>query len=695
MRQLLCGPLLMVVCYFVCGTLTGVVVLGLRSSATTSSGSTLAVTSPNRTTATKPSRHRHRIIVNTRSGTVEGISARLSKSERVFAFLGIPYAEAPVGSRRFQPPIPKASWNGTLDCSRFGPVCLQPGEMPSVCDRMWTAPSATGFAQSEDCLSLNIFTPNISASNPVIFFIHGGSYIVGAGGLHPGERLAYMGSVVVTFNYRLGVFGFLSTADSSAPGNYGLMDQVMALKWIRDNVDRFGGNPNNLTLVGQSAGAAAVHLHLLSKKTEDLFTNAVLHSGVALAPWAIQRMPAENARFLAEAVNCPQTPSSAMVSCLRHKNESEILWYTDLGQLFSIPWAPVVDGDWIQEEPEIMLQKGRMQNKSIIIGVTDDEATIVLYNLPGVHARDKTFNLTKQFVINKVIPRLVEEAGYKNPREIEAALKFYYIDTAREESMNTMRQNYGQMLTDAIFTSGVLRSIRYHSQLAIPTYFYVFDYHSQNDSLPAWTGAYHGVDLKYLFGCPFVLGSMELQEELDKVISDLMMKLWINFALNSDPIGTNDFTQKIGWTQYRYSDDSQYYLNISASLPRRQQHYRHEHVVFWNSYIPMVASMDPDKGDYSSPISAPISTYYSTMMWLAAAFAIIFFIIIVILLVKLCCYRKIGRSHSYPVEENHRIPPPSPGVQQQQNGPSSKRNSGSSATGGRSASRFLQPPEKR
>ncbi|XP_055327792.1 neuroligin-4, X-linked-like [Paramacrobiotus metropolitanus] len=625
--------------------------------------------------------HKRRLMVHTTSGPVEGTTACISKNERVMAFLGIPYAEPPLNNLRFRPPVKKAHWNSTLEAFRFGPVCLQPGEMPSICERMWTSPPYALFNQSEDCLTLNIFTPNLTGSNPVMFFIHGGSYIVGAGGLHPGERLSYMGTVVVTFNYRLGVFGFLSTADSAAPGNYGLMDQVMALEWVHENIALFGGNPRNITIFGQSAGAAAVHLHLLSNKTKDMFTTAIMHSGVGLAPWAIQRMPSSNARVLAEAVGCPISPSSVMVSCLRNKNESEILGFTDLGQLFSIPWAPVVDRDWIMEEPEILLQKGHIQNKSVIIGVTDDEATIVLYNLPSVQARNRTFNMTKQFVIDKVIPRLVEEAGYKNPREIEAALKFYYIDTAREESVGTMRQNYAQMLTDAIFTSGVLRSIKYHSQIGIPTYFFVFDYHSQNDSLPAWTGAYHGVDLKYLFGCPFIQGSSELQEELDKVISDLMMKLWINFAQNGDPINSNDFTQKIGWSPYRH-DTGQYYLNISASLPRRQQYYRHEHVVFWNSYMPIVASLGTEKSDAVATSSSSNSLqYYMTMMWLAAAIAILLFLIIVILVVKFVYLRK-GKHADYTVKGTKH-------AGDHQNGPHSD-----ASTSGRSASRYLDVPQR-
>ncbi|ELU10945.1 hypothetical protein CAPTEDRAFT_27472, partial [Capitella teleta] len=189
-------------------------------------------------------------------------------------FLGIPYADPPTGELRFRPPKPKSSWKGVLSTKEFAQKVLSPFALPQDQDDT-----------SEDCLYLNVYTPRISkdAMLPVVIYIHGGTFSLGMGSVFDGARIAVRENVVaVSFNYRLGALGFLSTRDDAAPGNYGLLDQVAVLQWVRTNIAKFGGNPKKVTLWGEEAGATSISLHMVSPLTKDLFHNAIIHSGYAL-----------------------------------------------------------------------------------------------------------------------------------------------------------------------------------------------------------------------------------------------------------------------------------------------------------------------------------------------------------------------------------------------------------------------------
>ncbi|XP_035223669.1 neuroligin-4, X-linked-like, partial [Stegodyphus dumicola] len=219
-------------------------------------------------------------IINTKNGRVKGKILKLTNGREVAAFLGIFFAEPPVGHLRFKAPVPKAPWKGIFNATTFGPLCAQ-SKNRSHWDIVTTAKGKKvlrrlglwNYSQGEDCLNLNIYVPaealpSRSKTNKplsVMFFIHGGSYKTNGGRFYPGEWLASAGQViVVTVNYRLGVLGFLSTEDSNAKGNYGLLDQILALKWVKENIAAFGGNSTDVTIFGNSAGGACVGLHLVS-----------------------------------------------------------------------------------------------------------------------------------------------------------------------------------------------------------------------------------------------------------------------------------------------------------------------------------------------------------------------------------------------------------------------------------------------
>jgi bile salt-stimulated lipase len=212
-------------------------------------------------------------VVDTTSGRLQGVEESSDSSHKYFAFKGIPYAEPPVGELRFRNPVPHRGWSGLRKALEYGEKCCTKGMYGLL-----------GGGQ-EDCLFLNVFSPNLKGNLPVMFWIHGGSFLYGDGSslLFGPELLVRENVVIVTFNYRLSVFGFLSTEDKHAQGNYGLKDIVLALKWVKQNIKNFGGDPDNITAFGQSAGAMSVHLMLMSKMSQGLFHKAIMMSGTALS----------------------------------------------------------------------------------------------------------------------------------------------------------------------------------------------------------------------------------------------------------------------------------------------------------------------------------------------------------------------------------------------------------------------------
>ena len=246
--------------------------------------------------------------VSTTYGEIEGLTMPSYPSVStqfisVSKFLGVPFAAPPIGTLRLKPPQPPNSWEPNIRQAKTpGHICWQDTTFEFIFN-----PYGRNYTVSEDCLYLDVYTPNISLSLPVMVYIHGGGYGSGAAIGYPSEVLALQGVVVVVIQYRLGPFGFLTTGDSAAPGNFGMLDQVEALKWVKDNIDKFGGNANKVTIFGESAGGSSVTLHLLSPLSDGLFHQVIAESGVDVSPWATQSVSfgVGFAKELAQKLNCP------------------------------------------------------------------------------------------------------------------------------------------------------------------------------------------------------------------------------------------------------------------------------------------------------------------------------------------------------------------------------------------------------
>ena len=312
-------------------------------------------------------------FVSTLSGDVQGVDRGAS-----CAFLGIPYAASTADSNRWRPPQPKAPWAPIVLNAITPPLSCPVLSMPSG------APSG-----NEDCLMLNIWTPDPKPTGqaPVIVWLHTGGFTGASANFasHNGQRLAAeTGAIVVAPNYRLGPFGFLvhnalAEEDPAHPssGNYGLLDQRAALAWVRDNIAQFGGDPNNVTLAGTSAGGDSVGLHLVSPGSGGLFQRAMVQSGTPTVRWPTLAEAIAQGDAFAAALGC--TDPSLMLGCMRSKTKDQVLLALAQGtqQVLEMPgrgyWNPVVDGFQIPAQPRTLFEAGAFHHVPTLLGTTRDE----------------------------------------------------------------------------------------------------------------------------------------------------------------------------------------------------------------------------------------------------------------------------------------------------------------------------------
>ena len=317
------------------------------------------------------------VTVSTKYGEIEGLITSYPNAsgqyKSISKFLGVPFAAPPIGELRFKAPQQPNGWKGVRQAKKHGGICWQ-GQLLDLFTKIFDP----NFTYSEDCLYLDIYTPNVNLSLPVMVYIHGGGYEFGTAITYPGDHLALHGVVVVAIEYRLGPFGFLTTGDSVSPGNYGMLDQVEAMKWVKENIKNFGGNPDKVTIFGASSGGTSVSLHLLSPLSRELFNQAIAESGVDLSPQAFQptSFGVRNAKELARILDCPTTDHGAMVTCLRKKEAHDImkaLKSTRFEIVDPTQWGPVVDKNFLHDTPQKLRATGNFKNATFMISFNSNE----------------------------------------------------------------------------------------------------------------------------------------------------------------------------------------------------------------------------------------------------------------------------------------------------------------------------------
>uniref|UniRef100_A0A8C8RLY8 Carboxylesterase type B domain-containing protein n=1 Tax=Pelusios castaneus TaxID=367368 RepID=A0A8C8RLY8_9SAUR len=438
--------------------------------------------------------------VLTTSGPIRGKQLQAG-SGTVTAFLGVPYAEPPVGALRFQKPRPHKPWSHVLEATNFGNACVQ--------SPLTGYPQAETFTpkmpQSEDCLFLNIWVPHpwppIPA--PVIVWIHGGGFFSGAASLdiYDGRILAATSNVIVaSMNYRLGALGFLSLPPA-APGNAGLWDQHLALRWLWDNAATFGGDSSQFIIEGQDAGAASVGFHLLSPESRPLFAIAALVSGAPIAPWAWISLSEAKKRgqMLGKLLGCSNDNTTALVGCLQGKEPTLFPKYEfsilNLKKRLELPFVPTPDGDFLPDTPPRLLQAKHGQPKTIGAGFTANEGSDILYiAAPELNLENASSIGWKELlhVVRLVVPEVPEEA-------IQAVAQ-RYSQEAEDQGEAKYRWAMDQIVGDYLFVCPVAEMVKRVAEAGSPVYTYYFAHRSSSLSTPEWTGVPHNSDVPYQFG---------------------------------------------------------------------------------------------------------------------------------------------------------------------------------------------------
>lgn len=481
------------------------------------------------------------VEVQTPLGNIRGVKRDVphtSPNDKVYVFYGIPFAKPPVGELRFAKPQPYGKFNDTFDATKLGSACLQPPVFPDI------------KHYSEDCLQLNIYVPNnISTSNKksVMVWIHGGGYALGSAIQTDGSILATKGDViVVTVNYRLGVFGFFSLNNDASRGNYGIWDQILALKWIKDNIMSFGGNPESITIFGESAGGFSVSLLSLIPQNQGLFHRVIAQSGTALGPLAFgDSRPATMG--IGNLSECNYNDSNDFIKCMRNKTVEEISNHyltfvsRNTKQLAPvIDFMPNVDNELFYQTPTEIIRNIPSKefqffaSLDLMSGVMRQEGSVVFEILNAEIQKNYNFDLASGiptvFVCNHFIPAFLDYIHIPgNQQLIKSAACEKYRDTRSEAKQATYAFDFA---ADLLFTIPMVKVLDAHSTNNVHArtfqYLVTEEYPYPYYTSPGWyEGPSHGDDVGFIFQF-FIPPTDNLKNYL--AVSDKMIAFWSNFA---------------------------------------------------------------------------------------------------------------------------------------------------------------------
>ncbi|XP_058562755.1 liver carboxylesterase 1 isoform X2 [Neofelis nebulosa] len=532
-------------------------------------------------------------VVDTSQGKVLGKHVSVEGfAQPVAVFLGIPFARPPLGSLRFAPPQPAEPWNFVKNTTSYPPMCSQDAVGGQVLSDLFTNRKENiPLKFSEDCLYLNIYTPADLRKNrlPVMVWIHGGGLMVGGASTYNGLVLsAHENVVVVTIQYRLGIWGYFSTGDEHSRGNWGQLDQVAALRWVQENIANFGGNPGSVTIFGESAGGISVSILVLSPLAKNLFHRAISESGVALTTALVKKDMKDAAQQIAFFAGCKTTTSAVTVRCLRQKTEEELLEISRKMKFFTIdlygdpreshPFLPiVVDGVLLPKMPEEILAEKKFNFVPYIIGINKHEFGWLLPKLMGYPLSEgKLDQKTAMSLLWKSYPLI----GI--PEELIPLAAEKYLEGTDDPVKK--KDLFLDAIGDVMFGVPSVTVARYHRDAGAPTYMYEFQYHPSfsSDMKPKTLIGDHGDELFSVFGAPFLKGGAS-EEEIR--LSKMMMKFWANFARSGNPNGEG----LPSWPAY---DQKEGYLQIGATTQPAQK-LKDKEVAFWTELLAKGAAKKP------------------------------------------------------------------------------------------------------
>ncbi|KAK3103249.1 hypothetical protein FSP39_017824 [Pinctada imbricata] len=551
------------------------------------------------------------VEIITSFGQMKGIITHNSDDQLIYQFKKIPYALPPVGNLRFQRPVTHGRLQGEYDATEFGPSCMQ--TIPNARKKYLQNSNV-----SEDCLHLNIYIPNNVGPNlkAVMVWIHGGAYIHGQGSRYDGSRLATIGNVVVvTVNYRLGLFGFLSTDDTFFPGNYGLWDQLEALKWIKEHIRSFGGDPDKITLFGESAGGYSVGLLSILPRSKGLFQRVICESGVALSLRAVTHQMKNKSLSALQDIGCLNesialvTPD--IVRCLQNDISSELL--LNISNLiddekstfdFYITYGPVVDGDLIPTDPRLLLKNTSspsyqlLTSLDIMLGYNNVDGGFMLGSLTSLQ-KSFHYNISvgasKEVLCQGILP-VVAKQYFSSNEKFTDIICGAYTDTESPEAQATSIIHFYGDLFFGLATKGILDL---HSLTFKNTYQYLFSIQPSYRSYPRtpwFRGANHGDDVAFVFGVDTYATRNTTQGERD--LSKQMMRYWTNFAKTGNPNGDGQSNDSI-WPSYK---DNRGYIDLNVSITSHHDLYN-DRLIVWEKVVPAIGEKQSYKSDWIRNLS--------------------------------------------------------------------------------------------
>jgi len=446
--------------------------------------------------------------VKTQSGIVEG-----KDDGTVRAFLGIPYAAAPVGDLRWKPPVPAAKWAGVRQATEFGAYCLQ--------GRIFGDMNFRGANGSEDCLSLNVWVPSkpAAAKLPVMVWIYGGGFVAGSTseGRQDGTKLAQQGVVVVSMNYRLGIFGFLvhpeltKESPHGASGNYGLLDQLAALQWVHDNIAAFGGDPANVTIFGESAGSFSVSAQMASPLAKGLIHKAIGESGAAFRGLSFESRASREQK---DVKTVTDKVGAKTLAELRAMSADKLL--SNFGQPGpgAFAFGPDIDGYFLPESVPAIFAAGKQNDVPLLAGWNRDEGSFeIVFNPQKPTAETMKANAQKEF-------------GDK-------AADFLRLYPTDDEHLQRSAMDFAG---DSFIAYSTWAWIEAQSKTGkSPIYRYRFDLAPPSDH-PGPSYAFHSAEIEYVFGQLDTKAGVTWRPE-DRALSEQMQQYWANFARKGDPNG--------------------------------------------------------------------------------------------------------------------------------------------------------------
>lgn len=508
-------------------------------------------------------------VVTVKQGQLRGAVEENVCGGTFLGFRGIPYAKPPIGTLRFKDSQPPEPWTGIRDARKFGSSCSQ---FDLVMREV---------IGDDDCLYLNVYTPTVNASSKlaVMVWIHGGGFVCGSSdnSIYGPDYIVRKDVVLVTINYRLGILGFLNLETEDAPGNQGLKDQVMALKWVQENISNFGGDPTNVTIFGESAGSASVHYLCISPMSQDLFQKAIMQSGVSTNPWAVLTKDVKKyAEDLAADLGKETTDPHELIEFLR---TIEPLKLADAQQKLLVKkgsfvllslFGPTVDSkssnSFMPQHPSIQAKAG--VKVPLLIGNTDNEGSLFVSSLLHADIKKSMEKLNTNFGI-AVHPEMEETLKMDGISQEELRRLYFGNDPI---SINS-REKFASYLGDMMFLRGIFDIVKLQAEKNVPTYLYKFTYEPEISFAKMRfgiesKGATHSEELIYLF-YPYLMKELGIPPvqpgTTDYDVMEYLTQMWTDFAKTGNPTPMTTNLISALWKPIE-NEDTVKYLNIGEKL---------------------------------------------------------------------------------------------------------------------------------